>query len=64
MKHTEENHTPRRGYSIKRTAELLDLSERTVRQRIAEGQIHAPLVSTRKRTVPDTEIARLLKDGI
>ena len=64
MKHQDEKHTPRRGYTIKHAAELLSVCERTVRQRISEGQIHAPLVSKRRRTVPDTEIARLLKDGI
>lgn len=64
MQHTDEKHVPRRGYSIKAAAKALSLCERTLRGLIAEGRIHAPFVSTKRRAVPDTEIQRIFEEGI
>jgi predicted site-specific integrase-resolvase len=56
--------TPGRAHSIKAVAKALTLCERTVRGLIAEGKIKAPLVSKRRRIVTDTELRRLLEEGI
>jgi excisionase family DNA binding protein len=49
-----------RANSIKRTAEVLSVSERTVWRMIGAGHIKAVKLSARRRVITDDEITRVL----
>jgi predicted site-specific integrase-resolvase len=55
---------PRRAHSIKAAAKTLTISERLLRDLIAKGKVHAPKISQRRRIITDTELERLLTEGI
>jgi predicted site-specific integrase-resolvase len=52
----------RRAYSLKQTAEVLNVSLHTIERLCKSGAIHSVLVSPRRRIVPATEIDRILAD--
>jgi len=54
----------KRAYSVKEAAGILMLCERTLRTLIAQDKVKAPFVSAKRRLIPDTEIDRILSEGI
>jgi predicted site-specific integrase-resolvase len=53
-----------RGYSRKRAAEALSVSERTLDRMLAAGLLKSAKVSQRRRIIPQTEISRILAAAI
>jgi len=54
----------KRAYSVKEAAGILMVCERTLRSLISTGKVKAPFVSAKRRLIPDTEIDRILNEGV
>jgi len=55
---------PRAVYSVKRLADELDVSIRTVERLIAAQKIRTIPISTRRIGIPATELARIVAGGL
>jgi excisionase family DNA binding protein len=53
----------RRGYRVKTAAKILDISERTLWDLIAQQKIRSIMLSARCRVIPSSEIDRVLQHG-